>query len=207
MINWVSGGDATVDPRIFDGKSFFKPIEAILKQNKRIFELDQKSFEDIMSQFGEFELHSNDRNLQFSGDNQYDLHYAYLDNSQKGIGRLLIHYRNCPVTSFYLLDDGKMVKIILSPFTKNYFTITESEWIKFIDYLENELGISEIRDIKINEILGDKNSHINVVRQLGFIVNNDSRQSNRFLSSVYYQYKEKGFITDRQASAVAKTIW
>lgn len=202
-----NNNNAIVDPRIFDVKPFFKPVDAILRNNIRISDLTQESFVKLMKQFGEFKIQSsNERNLIFEGNNSFDLHYAYLDNSQKGIGRLCLNFRNCPVTSFYLIDDGGDIKIILSPFTKNYYTLTESEWYSFLNYLESELSISELRDIKLNDILGDTNSHINLIRQLGFIVNH-SRHSNSFLSSVYTQYKEKGFITDKQASSVAKTIW
>lgn len=206
IIRW-SGNDAVVDPKIFDGKPFFKPVEDVLRNNVRITDLTQESFVELMKPFGEFVIGSNDRNLVFNGDNAYDLMYAYVDNSQKGVGRLCFNFRNCPVSSFYLIDDGGTIKIVLSPFSKNYYTITESEWYSFVNYLERELGIAELREIKLNDILGDKNSHINIVRQLAFIVDKDSRRSNSFLSSVYDHYRKKGFITDRQAQAVAKTIW
>lgn len=206
IIKW-SGNDAVVDPKIFDGKPFFKPVEAILKNNVRITDLTQESFVELMKPFGEFVIGSNDRNLVFKGDNSYDLMYAYVDNSQKRVGRLCFNFRNCPVSSFYLIDNGGTIKIILSPFSKNYYTITESEWYSFFNYLERELGLAELREIKLNDILGDKNSHINIIRQLSFIVDKDSRQSNRFLCSVYDHYRRNGFITDRQAIAVAKTIW
>jgi hypothetical protein len=204
----ISSLDAIVGVNILKDKNFFKPLDAILSQDIPLNDMTQEDFEKIMSKFGEFEKRS-DRNLVFNFDNYYDLELAYIDKSINGTTRLCLRYINSPVSSFYLIDDGSgVVRIILHPFTKDYYVITDYQWSEFVDYIKSDMDLSEQRDLKLSQLLDDKPcSNINVVRQLKFIVNKDRRKSNRFLDSVYSYYEKNGFITEKQSKCVAKSIW
>jgi hypothetical protein len=85
--------------------------------------------------------------------------------------------------------------------------MTESEWCTFVNYLESKLDLSELRDDKIEEILGDVKPYKNLLRQLEFIVNNDRYTTNYFYDSVLRFYKDKGFISQKQASSLIKSMW
>lgn len=199
--------EAIVDVNILKDKNFFKPLDDILSQDIPLNDMSQDDFEKIMSKFGEFEKRS-DCNLVFNFDNYYDLELAYIDKSTNGTTRICLRYINSPVTSFYLIDDGGTIRIILDPFTKDYYVMTDYQWGEFVDYIKKDMDLSEQRDIKLSQLLGDKPcSNFNVVRQLKFIVSKDRRKSNRFLDSVYSYYKSNGFITESQSKRVAKSIW
>lgn len=204
----MSSMEAIVDVNILKDKNFFKPLDAILSQDIPLNDMSQDDFEKIMSKFGEFEKRS-DRNLVFNFDNYYDLELAYIDKSTNGSTRVCLRYINSPVNSFYLIDDGGgIVRIVLDPFTKDYYVMTDYQWSEFVDYIKKDMDLSEQRDIKLSQLLGDKPcSNFNVVRQLKFIVSKDRRKSNRFLDSVYSYYERNGFITERQSKCVAKSIW
>src|ERR1022692_1181294 len=174
------GNFSTIDPKIFENKALFKPVADLLSQGFRLKEMTQESFEKLMSRYGEFE---SDRGsfkefarttLVFKPDNAYDLEFASFENNKNDIVRISVRYKNSPVRSFYImdLDDGKEIKILPTPFTQNYYTITDSEWGDFMKCLEGDMGTAEIRDMKLNQLLGDSpNQHANVARQLGFVVN------------------------------------
>lgn len=196
-----SNNESIVDPKIFENKNYFKPVEYFLKNNISILDLLEIRFIEIMKEFGKFELKSNGY-LKFEDDNNFDLESAFIDKSSK-LSRISLNFRNCPVNSFYLIDNGQSLKIIVSPFTKNYYTITEVEWYTFIEYIEE--GVSEMREAKLNEILSDKVSYINLMRQLKFIVKN--KRSNSFLNSVYSYYEKNGYITEKQAKFIMEQIW
>ena len=206
-ISDISNGNASIDPVIFKGKNFWLPIEMLFSKfcSKVSFsDITNEELSEFASEFGQFEVYDN--NIVFNKDNFYDLESIYLDNSTN-IGRISFQYKNSPINSFYLMDEGSYVKIIITPFTKNYYTIRETEWNDFVNYLEISLSIAESRDIKINEILGDKpDPNINIIRQLKFIVNHIGSYDT-FLDSVYKFYKKNGFITDKQANVLRTIMW
>lgn len=206
-ISDISNGNASINPDIFKGKNFWLPIEMLFSKfsTKSCFnDITDEELYDFASEFGEFEVYDN--NIVFNKDNCYDLESIYLDNSTN-IGRIGFQYKNSPINSFYLMDEGNYVKIIISPFTKNYYTIRETEWNDFVNYLEISLSIAENRDIKLNEILGDPDPNINIIRQLKFIVGYKKGNYDKFLDNVYRFYNKSGFITEKQARVLRTIMW
>jgi hypothetical protein len=203
----ISNGLASIDPVIFKGKNFWLPIEMLFSKfsEKLSFQgITEEELYDFASEFGKFEVYDN--KIIFNKDNFYDLESIYLDNDTN-IGRINFQYSNSPVKSFYLMDEGTYVKIIISPFTKNYYTIRETEWNDFVNYLEAKMSVSDNRDIKISEILNETpDPNINMIRQLKFIVNHIGSYD-RFLDNVYKFYTKYGYITDKQASVTRTIMW
>ena len=198
----INGSFANINPKIFNNKDFFKPIESIIKNGINIEDLSQDDIENIMSKFGKYEMDSNV--MKFDPNNFYDLDQIFIDKNERDT-RISIRYLNCPINSFYLLQDGETLKVIISPFTKNYYTITETEWLEFLSYLNKEIGLSELRDIKLNQIFDEKpNKSINLIRQLRFRLN---KNSDKFLNSVLDFYNKRGYLSDKQYNSVAKNIW
>ncbi len=198
----IIGNFAKVNPDIFDRKDFFKPIESIIRNNININDLSKKDIEKIMSKFGDYEMNSDV--MKFNPDNYYDLDQIFIDKN-KNDTRISIRYLNCPINSFYLLQEGNALKVIISPFTQNYYSITETEWLEFLNYLKEKIGISELRDIKLNQIFDEKpNKSVNLIRQLRFKLN---KSSDRFLNSVLDFYEKRGYLSDKQYNSVAKNIW
>ncbi len=206
-ISDISNGLASINPEIFKGKNFWLPIEMLFSKfsTKSSFtDITEEELYEFTSEFGEFEVYDN--NIVFNKDNCYDLESIYLDNSTN-IGRINFQYANSPVNSFYLMDEGSYVKIIITPFTQNYYTIRETEWSDFVNYLEAKMSILDNRDIKISEILNEiPDPNINMIRQLKFIVNHIGSYDT-FLDNVYKFYIKNGFITDKQASVLRTIMW
>jgi hypothetical protein len=59
----------------------------------------------------------------FNTDNSNDLESINLDNSDS-MGRINFKYKNSPLTSIYLMDLGKSIKVSIEPYTKTYTTIS-----------------------------------------------------------------------------------
>lgn len=198
----IVGSFAKINPDIFNKKDFFKPIKAIIKNGININDLSQKDIEILMSRFGDFEVDGDV--LRFDGDNFYDLESIFVDVT-KNDTRISVRYRNCPVNSFYLLQEGNGVKIIISPFTQSYYDISETEWMKFLNYINEKIGTSELRNIKLNQILGENtDKSINLIRQLKFKLH---KESNSFLNSILNFYEKRGYLSDKQYNSVAKILW
>jgi len=196
------GSFAKVNPNIFDKKDFFKPIESVIDNDININNLSQDDIEKLMSKFGEYEMDSNV--MKFNPDNYYDLDQIFIDKDKKDT-RISVRYINCPVNSFYLLQEGDTLKIIISPFTQNYYDITETQWLEFLNYLNEKIGLSELRDIKLNQIFDEKpDKSINLIRQLRFKLN---KSSDKFLDSVLGFYEKRGYLSDKQYKSVAKMLW
>lgn len=207
-----TGGNSSVNPNIFLNKDFFKPVLKLLNFNKRFKDITTDEFKNLFSEFGELEEGSESNSwettLGFQMDNECDLMYIYLSKRKGDISRILFQYKNCPINSFYCMDDGKHITIQLSPYSKTYWTISETEWWYFTEYLKNEKSLIDKRDQKLRELLDDNSPNFsNIIRQLEFIVKCDKKTSNSFIDSVHSYYEKNGFITKRQADAVAKTIW
>lgn len=200
----VSGDYAIVDPKVFNGKDFFLPILTLLNHNKRFKDISRNELFELMSKFGKFQITSFNRKTQeFNPDNVYDLIMVdKLDDI-----RIDFTFNHCPLRNALLIDNGSFIEIFLSPYTKNYFTLTESEWCAFVNYLESKLDLSEIRDSKIEEILGDVKPYKNLLRQLGFLVSEERHNSNQFFDSVWRFYRDRGYISDKQANALMKSMW
>jgi hypothetical protein len=201
----IIGDYAIVDPKIFNDKDFFKPILALLNHNKRFKDIDSDELFQIMSKFGNCEYVDTNfgKSQKFNLDNPFDLsRIDKIDNI-----RIDFNFKHCPLSGSLLIDNGSFIEIHLSPYTKNYWTISETEWWEFTNYLEENLDLSEIRDSKIEEILGDTNPYKNLLRQLGFLVSEERRSSNYFFDSVWRYYKNKGFISQKQANSVIKSLW
>jgi hypothetical protein len=201
-ISSMTADFARVDPSIFNKKDFFKPIEAIINNGVLINDLTLQDIEKLLSEFGKFEFDSDV--FTFDPDNFYDLDTVFVDISKRDT-RISVRYQNCPVNSLYLLQEGNGLKIIISPFTKNYYSIEEVQWNEFMEYLNKKIGTSELRNIKLNQILNeDTDKSVNLIRQLRFKLNKDS---NSFLSSVLDFYEKRGYLTDKQHKSVAKMLW
>lgn len=196
-IKSISGSSAEVDPSILVYKNFWKPVEKFLKYGKRINNLTENEFESLFSEFGEYEMRGED-DIRFDTDNDYDLVGIY-----HNIDRISFNYKNCPVYSLYLIQLDDMVKIIIGPYTKDYFVISEWQWIKFVEHLR--LDVKENRDLKLNEVLGEKTeSYTNIIRQLKFL--EKSGKNDSFQSSILDFYDKKGYITERQANTIKKKL-
>jgi hypothetical protein len=202
-IQSIRGDYAIVDPSIFNGKDFFIPVLTVLNHNKRFKDIKNDDLYELMSKFGNFQFTLSNRTQEFNLDNPCDVwSVSKLDDI-----RIDISYKYCPINSAFMIDNGGYIEIHISPYTKNYFTMTESEWCTFVNYLESKLDLSELRDDKIEEILGDAKPYKNLLRQLEFIVNNDRYITNYFYDSVLRFYKDKGFISQKQASSLIKSMW
>ena len=92
-----------------------------------------------------------------------------------------------------------MVKIILGPYTKDYFVITEWQWMQFVKHLKED--VQENREMKLNEVLGEKTDvYTNIIRQLKFL--DKTGKTDSFQSSVLDFYDKRGYITEKQAKAI-----
>ena len=195
------GNTAIVDKNIFNNKQFYKPLKFIIDQNKSIKDISSSNLYDIVSKLGECNSDGDGR-VTFDPDNQYDLDYIWCNDK-----RISINYRNCPINSFYLLDEDGYIKVILSQFNKSYYVVDDLEWYDFVKCLNELYDLSTIRDNKINDILGDKTTYANITRQLSFFVEKKRSKSNKFLDSVYSYYEKNRFITEKQAKKVSDIIW
>jgi len=204
FIKSINGNTAIIDPNLFKSRNFFKPIERLLENDTPLSKLTHDDFVNMISKFGEHKItkSKNRTIIDFNSDNNFDLNYAYIENSDQV--RISFDYKNSPINSFYLLDDNGVVKIIVSPYTKSYYVLDQTEWWYFVDYLTKKESISELRDLRINQVLSDKpDKSVNLIRQLKFYLKKDS---NSFLYDVLSFYNKRGYLTDKQFSAVAKTI-
>jgi hypothetical protein len=197
-IKSISGSTAEVDPTILTYKNFWKPVEKFLKYGKRINEITDKEFISLFSDFGTYEVNRKN-DLRFDIDNDYDLIQIY-----HNIDRISFNYKNCPVSSLYLIQLDDVVKIILGPYTKDYFVIEECQWVSFVNHLKKD--IQENRELKLNEIFGDGSteSYTNIIRQLKFL--DKTGKTDSFQSSVLDFYDKKGYITEKQLKAIKSKI-
>lgn len=200
-ITSICGDYAIVDPSIFNNKDFFKPILTLLNHNKRFKDVSNDELFQIMSKFGNYQNFG--KSQKFNLDNPFDL--SRVDKIDDI--RIDFSFKHCPLNSVLLIDNGSFIEIHLYPYTKNYWTMSETDWWKFTNYLEENLDLSEVRDNKINEILGDTKPYKNLLRQLGFIVSEERNNSNYFFDSVWIYYQSKGYISQKQAESLIKSIW
>lgn len=192
-IKSLSGNAAEVEPSLLTYKNFWKPVEKFLKYGKKINEITDKEFISLFSEFGEHEIRDKD-NLRFDTDNDYDLVQIH-----HNIDRISFNYKNCPVYSLYLIQLDNLVKIILGPYTKDYFVITEWQWMQFVKHLKSD--IQENREMKLNEVLGEKTDvYTNIIRQLKFL--DKTGKTDSFQSSVLDFYDKRGYITEKQAKII-----
>jgi len=190
------GNNAEVDPAILSCKNFWKPVEKFLKYGKKINEITNKELFSLFSDFGEHEIERD--SMIFDTDNDYDLAQIH-----HNIDRISFNYKNCPVYSFYLIQLDDVVKIILGPYTKDYFVMEESQWIRFVNHLKG--GIKENRELKLNELLGESPEvYTNIIRQLKFLEKTGKTDS--FQSSVLDFYDKRGYITEKQAKVIKNKL-
>jgi hypothetical protein len=191
------GNSAEVDPEVISCKNFWKPVERFLKNGKKINEIDNEEFVSLFSDFGNYELEEK-RSMRFDKDNDYDLAQIRHD-----VDRISFNYRNCPVYSFYLIQLDDVVKIILGPYTKDYFVMEESQWLRFVNHLKGD--IQENRELKLNEVLGESPEvYTNIIRQLKFL--DKTGKTDSFQSSVLDFYDKKGYITEKQAKVIKEKL-
>ena len=192
-IKCLSGNAAEVEPSLLTYKNFWKPVEKFLNYGKRINEITDKEFISLFSEFGEHEIRDKD-DIRFDTDNDYDLVQIH-----HNIDRISFNYKNCPVYSFYLIQLDDIVKIILGPYTKDYFVMSEWQWIQFVKHLKED--VRENRELKLNEILGEKTDvYTNIIRQLKFLYKTGKTDS--FQSSVLDFYDKRGYIIEKQAKII-----
>ena len=158
-------------------------------------EITDREFISLFSEFGEHDITDKD-DLRFDAD--YDLAQIH-----HNIDRISFNYKNCPVYSLYLIQLDDMVKIILGPYTKDYFVITEWQWMQFVKHLKDD--VRENRELKLNEILGEKTDvYTNIIRQLKFL--DKTGKTDSFQSSVLDFYDKRGYITEKQAKAIKNKL-
>lgn len=192
-IKSLSGNVAEVEPSLLTYKNFWKPVEKFLKYGKRINELTKNEFKSLFVEFGTYEMRDED-DMRFDSDNDYDLVQIH-----HNIDRISFNYKNCPVYSLYLIQLDDMVKIILGPYTKDYFVITEWQWMQFVKHLKED--VRENRELKLNEIFGEKTDvYTNIIRQLKFL--DKTGKTDSFQSSVLNFYDKRGYITEKQAKVI-----
>ena len=192
-IKSLSGNAAEVEPSLLTYKNFWKPVEKFLKYGKRINELTKNEFKSLFVEFGTYEMRGED-DMRFDSDNDYDLVQIH-----HNIDRISFNYKNCPVYSLYLIQLDDMVKIILGPYTKDYFVITEWQWMQFVKHLKED--VQENREMKLNEVLGEKKDvYTNIIRQLKFL--DKTGKTDSFQSSVLDFYDKRGYITEKQAKVI-----
>jgi len=192
-----SGNTAEIDPAIIRSKNFWKPVEKFLKYGKEITKISGNEFMALFADMGEITACS-EGELRFDSDNDYDLVQIRHD-----IDRISFSYANCPVYSLYLIqtEEADAVKIILGPYTKDYFVISEWQWTQFVDHLKKD--VRENREMKLNEILGEEKeykAYTNIIRQLIFLEKTGKTDS--FQSSVLDFYDKRGYITEKQAKII-----
>lgn len=203
-ISFIKYPNAIVDESIFKDKLFYKPVYQILKYE--LSDINKKTLTDISKKLSiDFKIETSHQNCYidfvFDKDNPYDLEKICLDDSNVNIKRILINYKHCPINNFYLIQKGEnLVNVIVSPFTKNYFTISDSEWCQFINYLDNNYNIQKIREDKLNSILQDKSNQfeLNLIRKLKFIEDNEPEYRNKFLNSILEYYFKYGKLSEKQ---------
>lgn len=103
---------------------------------------------------------------------------------------------------FSINGSNAIIDEIVSPFTKNYFTISDSEWWNFINYLDKNYNVQKIREDKLNLIFKDDSDldlpTSNIIRKLKFIDDNEPEYRNNFLSKILSYYKKYGKLSKRQ---------
>jgi hypothetical protein len=196
-IKSFSGNSAEVEPSLLTYKNFWKPVEKFLKYGKKINELTENEFESLFSEFGKYEMRDRD-DMRFDTDNDYDLSQIH-----HNIDRISFNYKNCPVYSLYLIQLDDMVKIILGPYTKDYFVMSEWQWMQFVKHLKED--VRENRNLKLNEVLGEKPEvYTNIIRQLKFL--DKTGRTDSFQSSVLDFYDKRGYITEKQAKVIKEKL-
>jgi len=196
-IKSFSGNYAEVEPSLLTYKNIWKPVEKFLKYGKKINELTENEFESLFSEFGKYEMRDRD-DMRFDTDNDYDLSQIH-----HNIDRISFNYKNCPVYSLYLIQLDNLVKIIIGPYTKDYFVITEWQWLQFVKHLKG--GIKENRELKLNEVLGENSEvYTNIIRQLKFL--DKAGKTDSFQSSVLDFYDKRGYITEKQAKVIKNKL-
>lgn len=196
-----SGNTAEIDPVIISSKNFWKPVERFLKYGKEISKISNNEFMSLFADLGEI-VECSEGDIRFDTDNDYDLVHIRHD-----IDRISFNYKNCPVYSFYLIqvEEADAVKIILGPYTKDYFVISEWQWMQFINHLKKD--VRENREIKLNEILGEEKeykAYTNIIRQLKFL--DKTGKTDSFQSSVLDFYDKRGYITEKQAKIIKSKL-
>lgn len=210
-ITFINSNTAIVDEVIFKDKMFYKPILEIVKydllkiKKKVLLEICQKLYSDIKIE----ERHNGCYyDIIFGKNNPYDLDKIVLDNSSINTKRVLVKYKHCPVNSFYIIQkDKNSVFINVSPFTKNYFTISDSEWWQFVNYLDENYDIQKVREEKLNWILKEETDNIsNLIRQIKFIIDNEPEYKNRFISNILSYYNKYGKLSEKQVEKCFELI-
>lgn len=202
----INGSNAIIDEIIFKGNTFYKPVLEIVKNDlseiskEKILEIGNLLSDNIKVSESNYGCHYD---INFEKNNVYDLDKISLDDSNINCKRLLIQYHHCPINNFYLIEEGlNKVKIIVSPFTKNYFTISDLEWCDFINYLDKNYNIQRIREDKLNFIFKDDNDldlpTSNIIRKLKFIDDNEPEYRNSFLSNILSYYKKYRKLSEKQ---------
>ena len=192
-IKSLSGNVAEVESSLLAYKNFWKPVEKFLKYGKKINNLTENEFESLFSEFGEYEMRG-EEDIRFDTDNDYDLVGIH-----HNIDRISFNYKNCLVYSLYLIQLDDMVKIILGPYTKDYFVISEWQWMQFVKHLKED--VQENRELKLNELFGEKTDvYTNIIRQLKFL--DKTGKTDSFQSSVLDFYDKRGYITEKQAKVI-----
>ena len=194
--------EAILEPDCISWTAWWKPVEKILNIGKRIEDISDEEFIKALEVFGNCEVdYSYPQKLNFDNLNPYDLSFC-----KKEGDRILINYKNCPINSFYCIQDKNEIKIIISTFNKSYYTMEECEWTAFLDYIESDK--SDMRDAKINSLLDDKSEGIDCIRQAKFLVKSReiNHKSSQFVSSVLEYYDRNGRISPKQEAALIKAI-
>lgn len=189
------GKRAIVDQRILMGHSFWRPIELLLKIEKRYKNLSSEEFIAAFEPLRDGE--ADGERIYYPDTNPYDLQSI----SRCHEDRILIQYQNCHLSNIYAMDyEGDHVEIQVTPDTKSYFTMGEWEWRLFVERISEDKQTR--REDALNELLSETSAFTDIIRRLRYKISHG--RSNSFERSVYDFYDKRGYITEKQAQALLR---
>lgn len=203
----IKGHNAIIDPSYFESKPFFQPLKMLLKND-----MDETKISDILNELGIKVIDIDDyihNRKKFILDpcNHYDLSEIFVDLTTD-IKRIQLEYIYSPINSLYLMDIGDYIDVIISPFNKTYYSISDHEWYSFLLITEKAFNIQLLRAHTLDILLNDRIDSTNIIRHLRFIMENSiNNKAIRFLESVMGYYNTKGIISEKQLKKVSELIY
>lgn len=179
-----------VDEQALMGQPFWRPIELLTKIEKRIDELTDDEFHKA---FAPLRGERDDDLIVFDDLNDHDVNKIFRDKDRIGIS-----FKESHLSSVYAIQLEDSVQINLTPSTKSYYQLEESEWVKFLGLLTKDL--QDRREDALNDLLSERPTWSNLMRRIRYRISIGAQNS--FECSVYDFYKSKGYITEKQANAL-----
>jgi hypothetical protein len=201
----INNGNALVDESIFDKTPIFTVIEKFLETP--VSDIKIKKFKNILDELGENTKSGNSDiilDYKFDPDNSYDIKSIVYNRSNPIVA---IYFRNSPVSGVAIFDeDPGVLRITMSPYTKDYYTMETHQWIDFVKILKGHYSINYHRSRVLSTLLDDvSNTEMNLLRHLQFIA--EYGNSDRFYNSIWDYYCMNGEITEKQKNSLISMIW